>query len=131
MNIKMIQDKVAVKADPPVQKVGLIHIPEAYQSTLWSGVVVAVGPGTANAKGRFIPTELRPGQRVVIDTAMAVEIPIDGVEYLLTREKEILGTIDDEGDVLTWKNEGRPTYKEWEAVMHNTVRGEVTRPDHL
>jgi len=129
--IRMIQDKVAVKADPPVAKVGLIHIPEAYQSTLWSGVVVAIGPGTANAKGRFIPTELRPGQLVVIDTAMAVEVPIDGEDYLLTREKEILGTIDDEGEVLTWKNEGRPTYKEWEAVMHNTVRGEVTRPDHL
>jgi len=129
--IRMIQDKIAVKPDPKLDKVGSIFIPERYQSTLWSGTVIAIGPGDYDAKGRFIPTELKPGQHIVIDTARAVEVRVEGEELMFTREGEVLGIVDEGGEVLTWKNEGRMTRREWEEVKRNTDAGKVTRPEQV
>jgi chaperonin GroES len=128
MMLKTTHDKIIVLPDKPVENMGLIYIPEQYRSTLWSGVVIAVGPGSIDEKGRFRPTETEVGSRVVIDTAQAVQLDYDGVEYMVTRESELLGVIDGDGEVITWKNEGRLTRREWEATMkEQAASGGVVR----
>ncbi len=113
-----VQDVVIVKPDPPVERVGSIWIPEAFANTLWSGLIVAIGPGRLDGKGRFRATSVRPGDYVVIDTAKAVQITYQGEELMVTREPELLGIITEEGtEILTWKNENRMTRREWEDTM--------------
>jgi co-chaperonin GroES (HSP10) len=121
MTLTTNQDKVIVKPDKPVEKVGLIFIPEKYQSTLWSGLVVDIGPGRLNDKGHFIATVLKPGDHILIDTAKAVQVFYENEEYMFTREKEVLGWVEEGGEVLTFKNEGRLTRKEWEETMRRGV----------
>ena len=121
------QDKVIVKCDPPIEKIGSIFVPEVYQSTLWSGTIIVTGPGRITDKGKFIPMSLHVGDRVIIDTARAMQLTYEGEELMVTREDEIMGTITSEGEVLTWKNSGRPTRKEWEESMYLTQRGQVRR----
>ena len=127
MIVKAIHDKVWILPDPPIEKIGLIYVPDAYQSTLWSGTVVAVGEGAYDERGRFTPTSLKVGDHVVIDTARAVQNTFEGVDYMITREKEIMGIVTEEGEVLSWKNQGRPTRQEWEKVMYETERGRAVR----
>jgi chaperonin GroES len=133
MNIRVPHDKIWVKRDDPLDRVGLIYLPESHWSNQWSGRIIAIGPGEVNDKGVFIPTTLRVGDHVVVDTGRAVETTYGDppAEYLVTREKEILGVISEGGIVHSWQNQHRPTRREWENVMHNTMKGEVTRPDHL
>jgi len=131
MNIKVPHDKLWVKRDDPLDKVGMIFLPESAWSNQWSGTIVAIGKGEVNKKGTFIPTELRVGDHVVVDTGRAVETTWEGEEYLVTREKEILGIILDGGQVLSWQNQGRPTRREWENVMKDTQQGKVTRPTKI
>jgi len=127
--IKAIHDKIWIIPDPPAEKFGSIYIPEAYQVTIWSGIVVAVGPGDYDKYGNFKRTRIKVGDHVVIDTARAVQNTFEGVEYMITREKEILFYIlaGEEIDLSTFTKSDRPTRKEWEEIMHKTQRGECER----
>lgn len=66
--IKPIRDIVFVWPDKLPEKVGLIHIPEEYRSHNEYGHVLSVGPGYYDfKKGRFMPTYLKPGMKVIYD----------------------------------------------------------------
>jgi co-chaperonin GroES (HSP10) len=133
MNIRPPHDKIWVKRDQPLSRVGLIYLPESHWSNQWSGVIVAIGPGEVNKRGVFVPTTLRVEDHVVVDTGRAVETTYGDPpeEYLVTREKEILGIISEGGVVHSWQNQRRPTRREWEETMKDTLKGQVHRPDRI
>lgn len=69
--IEPLRNLVYVWPVPPPKKIGMFYIPKGYQKKYHDGVgiILAVGPGYTNRKGRFFPTpsELRAGVRVVFD----------------------------------------------------------------
>ena len=95
MNVKPLGDRVLVQ---PVEqnevKKGGIIIPDTAKEKPQEGKVVAVGTGKRDEAGKLIPFEVKKGDRVLISKYGGTEIKIDGKDYLIMREDDILGVIE-------------------------------------
>jgi chaperonin GroES len=84
-------DRVLVKQDEAKEKTsGRIEIPDSQREPPLEGVVLAVGPGRAEM-GQFIPVTAQVGEQVVFGKYGGTPITIDGIQYLILRDEEILG----------------------------------------
>ena len=70
-----------------------LYIPEAVKGKHNEGLVIATGPGKRDKKGNYTPLTLKPGDRVFLADWSANEVKLDGKEYLLIREEDILGKL--------------------------------------
>ena len=94
MPIKPLGDRVLVKPlEEKEEKKGGIIIPDTAKEKPQEGEVVAVGPGKLSEKGGRIPLELKKGDRVLYDKFSGTETKIEGEEYLIVREEDILAII--------------------------------------
>lgn len=94
MNIKPLADRVVVKPiDPEEQKQGGIIIPDTAKEKPQEGEVVAVGPGKINDAGNKIALEVKKGDRVLYGKYSGTEVTIDGEDYLIMRESDILAIV--------------------------------------
>jgi chaperonin GroES len=95
MNIKPLGDRVLVQPveDQEVKKGGII-IPDTAKEKPQEGKVIAVGTGKRDEHGKLIPFEVKKGDRVLISKYGGTEIKIDGKDYLIMREDDILGVIE-------------------------------------
>ncbi len=95
MKVKPIGDRVLVKPakEEEVKKGGII-IPDTAKEKPQEGKVIAVGTGKTDENGKKIPFEVRVGDRVLISKYGGTEIKIDGDEYQILREDDILGIVD-------------------------------------
>jgi chaperonin GroES len=95
MNVKPLGDRVLVQPieEQEVKKGGII-IPDTAKEKPQEGKVVAVGTGKRDENGKLIPFEVKKGDRVLISKYGGTEIKIDGKDYLIMREEDILGVID-------------------------------------
>ena len=59
------------------------------------GEIIAVGPGGRDEAGKLIPIDLKVGDRVLFGKWSGTEIKLDGVEYLIMKESDIMGVIDE------------------------------------
>lgn len=59
------------------------------------GKIIAVGPGKKNKEGKIIPVSVQPGQRVLFSKYGPNEIKVEGKEYLIAKEDDILAIIED------------------------------------
>lgn len=71
---------------------GMIFIPEISREKPQEGEVVAIGPGSYQ-DGVFIPTSIKAGDRVLVSKFAGTQIRLDGQDFLIVREEEILGTV--------------------------------------
>jgi len=95
MKIKPLSDRVLVVGIEEKEKTsGGIIIPDTAKEKPQEGKVVAVGPGKWDEKGKRIPLEAKKGDHVLFGKYAGNEIKIDGVEYLIMREDDILGIIE-------------------------------------
>ena len=131
ITLRMTGDKVCIKPDPVLTQISVIFLPQIGWSIQWSGTIVAIGPGNINRYGKLIPTKLKVGQHVTVYTGRAVEVTYNGEDFMFTHESDIILSMEEEVQVLSWQNQNRPTRREWEDVMHNTLQGKVTRPEKL
>ncbi len=76
------------------QRVGGIIIPDTAKEKPQQAKVVAVGSGRVNDEGKTIPLEVKADQYVLIGKFAGTEIKLDGEEYLIVREDEILGVAE-------------------------------------
>lgn len=90
MNIKPLADRVVVKALPMEEKTksGII-MPDTAKEKPQEGEVVAVGPGKVE-KGERVALDVKVGDRVIYSKYAGTEIKLDGEEYLILRESDIL-----------------------------------------
>ena len=58
------------------------------------GEVIAVGPGGRDESGKLIPIDLKKGDRVLFGKWSGTEVKLDGVEYLIMKESDIMGVIE-------------------------------------
>ncbi len=94
MNIKPLADRVVVKPlEQEEAKVGNIYIPETAKEKPQEGTVVAVGPGTAGEDGKKTPLDVKVGDRVLYGKYSGTEVTVDGEDYLIMRESDILAII--------------------------------------
>ena len=64
------------------------------QREAFRGEVIAVGPGGRDEAGKLIPIDLKTGDRVLFGKWSGTEVKIDGVEYLIMKESDIMGVIE-------------------------------------
>ncbi|GIW45727.1 MAG: 10 kDa chaperonin [Candidatus Binatia bacterium] len=95
MKIRPLQDRVVVERIEEEEKTkGGIIIPDTAKEKPQQGKVVAVGPGRVDEKGNRVPPGVKPGDRVLFGKYAGSEIEIDGQQYLIMREDDILGVIE-------------------------------------
>jgi chaperonin GroES len=105
MKIKPLNDwAVIVPSEAAVRTAGGIYIPETAKEKPAEGVVEAIGPGAYEEEKRgkkkegkkerkFVPTSVKPGERVMYDRYAGRKIMVGGVERTLVREQNILGIL--------------------------------------
>jgi chaperonin GroES len=71
---------------------GGIIIPDTAKDKPQEGEVLAVGKGKIKEDGKILPLDVKPGDRILFGKYAGTEIKIDGQEYLIIREDEVLGT---------------------------------------
>jgi chaperonin GroES len=98
MKFRPLHDRVVVKRiDAEEKSSGGIIIPDTAKEKPQQGEVVAVGPGGRDENGKLIPIDLKPRDRVLFGKWSGTEVKIDGVEYLIMKESDIMGVLEDSG----------------------------------
>jgi len=92
MNIRPLHDRIIVKrlAEEETTKGGII-IPDNAKEKPMEGEVIAVGNGKVLTNGTKAPLEVKAGDRILFGKYSGTEIKVDGEEYLMMREEEVLG----------------------------------------
>ena len=95
INVKPLHDRVLVKRveEAGEQKVGGIIIPDSAKEKPLQADVVAVGPGEYDDSGKRKALDVKVGDKVLIGNWSGTEVKIDGEEYLILKENEILGIL--------------------------------------
>lgn len=95
MKLRPLNDRIVVKRveEQEVTKGGII-IPDTAKEKPAEGKVVAVGNGKLGEDGKRIPLELKKGDRILFGKYGGAEINLDGEDYLIMNEGEVLGVIE-------------------------------------
>jgi chaperonin GroES len=95
MNVRPLRDRILVKRiEETEQRIGGIIIPDTAKEKPQVAKVVAVGNGRINDKGTVIPLDVHAGEYVLIGKYAGTDIKLDGEEYLILREDEVLGVAE-------------------------------------
>ena len=93
MKFRPLHDRVVVKRIEAEEKTaGGIIIPDTAREKQ-QGEVVAVGSGGRDESGKLIPIDLQAGDRVLFGKWSGTEVKIDGVEYLIMKENDVMGVL--------------------------------------
>ncbi len=96
MTIRPLHDGVIVqRLDEGEQKVGGIIIPDSAKEKPQQGKVIHAGDGKVNDEGKRIVLDVKAGDRILFGKYAGQEIKLEGDEYLIMREDEVLAVIDD------------------------------------
>jgi chaperonin GroES len=95
MKIRPLQDRVIVERLEEEEKTkGGIIIPDSAKEKPMEGKVKAVGKGKVTEAGTLIKLDVKAGDRILFSKYAGTEVKIDGKEYLIMREDDILGVIE-------------------------------------
>ena len=98
VRIRPLHDRVIVlRLDEGEQKVGGIIIPDTAKEKPQQGKVIAAGNGKAKDDGKRVPLDVKAGDVILFGKYSGQEIKLDGEEYLIMREDEVLGVIEGAG----------------------------------
>jgi chaperonin GroES len=96
MNIRPLYDRIVVKRidDKEETKIGGLFIPDSAKEKPQEGEVVAVGKGKRLEDGKVVALDVQKGDRILFGKYSGSEIRIDGEEFLIMREDEVLGVLE-------------------------------------
>src|SRR5438309_10004514 len=96
MNIRPLYDRIVVKRiESDAEKTsGGLFIPDSAKEKPQEGEVVAVGKGKRLEDGKVIALDVKPGDRILFGKYSGNEIKIDGQDYMIMREDEVLGILE-------------------------------------
>ena len=94
MKVKPLADRILVRRieEGEVKKGGII-IPDTAKEKPQEAEVVAVGPGAMSEEGKRLPMDVKKGDRILMGKYAGTEVKIDGKEYIIMREDEVLAII--------------------------------------
>jgi len=95
MNIRPLNDRILVKRLEEEEKTaGGIIIPDSAKEKPAEGKIVAVGPGKQNDAGERVAMDVKKGDRILFSKYGGTDVKLDGEDYLIMREDDILGVIE-------------------------------------
>lgn len=95
MNFRPLHDRVLVKRVEAEEKtVGGIIIPDTAQEKPMEGEVIAVGSGSRNETGALLPLDVKTGDRILFGKWSGTEIRIDGTDFIVMKESDIMGIMN-------------------------------------
>ena len=96
MNIRPLHDRIVVKRldDQAEQVLNGIIIPDSAKEKPQEAEVVAVGKGKRSDDGKLIPLDVEVGDKILFGKYSGSDIKVDGQEYLIMREDEVLAVIE-------------------------------------
>jgi len=99
MNIRPLHDRIIVhRLEEGEQQIGGIIIPDTAKEKPQQGTVIAAGNGKVKDDGKRIPPDVKAGDRILFGKYSGQEITLDGEEYLIVKEDEVLAVIEDKTD---------------------------------
>src|SRR5207253_10864988 len=94
MNVRPLADRILVRRIEEKETIrGGIIIPDTAKEKPQEGEVVAVGPGRLTEEGKRITMEVKKGDRILIGKYSGTDVKIDGTEYTILREDDVLGVL--------------------------------------
>jgi len=94
MKFRPLHDRVVIeRIDAESKTAGGIIIPDTAKEKPQEGKVIAVGPGGRDESGKLIPIDVMVGNRILFGKWSGTEVKIDGVEYLIMKESDIMGVL--------------------------------------
>jgi chaperonin GroES len=95
VNVRPLRDRVLLRrSEEPETQIGGIVVPDIAKEKPQQATVIAAGPGRITDEGERIPLDVNVGDRVLVGKYAGTEITLDGTEYLIVREDEILGVVE-------------------------------------
>ena len=95
MKFRPLHDRVVVRrVESEAKTAGGIIIPDTAKEKPQEGEVIAVGPGGRDEAGKLIPLDVKAGDRILFGKWSGTEVKIDGQEYLIMKESDIMGVLD-------------------------------------
>jgi len=95
MNVRPLHDRIIVqRIDEGEQKIGGIIIPDTAKEKPMQGKVIAAGKGKIKDDGKVVPMDVKKGDLILFGKYGGQEIKLDGQEYLIMREEEVLAVIE-------------------------------------
>ena len=94
MKFRPLHDRVVLKrVEEDTKTKGGIIIPETAQEKPMQGEIIAVGPGARDESGKVVALDVKKGDRVLFGKWSGTEVKIDGTEYLIMKESDIMGVL--------------------------------------
>ena len=95
MNMRPLHDRVIVhRLDEGEQQIGGIIIPDSAKEKPQQGTIIAAGNGKANGNGKRVRLDVKAGDRILFAKYAGQEIKIDGREYFIMKEDDVLAVIE-------------------------------------
>jgi chaperonin GroES len=95
MNVRPLHDRIIVqRLEEGEQKIGGIIIPDSAKEKPQQGKVIAAGTGKVKDDGKRIALDVKAGDLILFGKYSGQEIKLDGEEYLIMREDEVLGVVE-------------------------------------
>ena len=95
MNVRPLHDRIIVRRlDEGEQKIGGIIIPDSAKEKPQQGKILAVGDGKVTEDGTRLAMDVRPGNVILFGKYAGQDIRIDGEDYLIVKEDEVLAVIE-------------------------------------
>lgn len=95
MNIRPLHDRIIVeRLEEETKTAAGIIIPDSAKEKPQQGNVIAVGKGKVTEDGKILPLDVKVGDRVLFGKYAGSDIKLDGKEYLMMREDDVLGVVE-------------------------------------
>jgi chaperonin GroES len=95
MKIRPLYDRIVVKRIEETERMqGGLYIPDSAKEKPQEGMVVAVGKGKRLEDGKLTPLDVQVGDRILFGKYSGSDIKLDGDEFMIMREDEVLGILD-------------------------------------
>jgi chaperonin GroES len=94
MKIKPLADRIVVEPLEETEEMrGGLYIPDTAKEKPQQGTVVAVGPGRRTEEGALLEVEVNKGDRVLYGKYSGTEVTVDGTDYLIVKESDVLAVL--------------------------------------
>jgi chaperonin GroES len=95
MHVRPLHDRILVKRlEEGEQNIGAIIIPDSAKEKPQRGTVIAAGDGKANNAGKRIALDVKAGDTILFGKYSGQEIKLDGIDYLIMKEEDVLAAIE-------------------------------------
>ncbi|MDR6952792.1 chaperonin GroES [Ancylobacter sp. 3268] len=94
LKFRPLHDRIVVKRiDAEEKTAGGIIIPDSAKEKPSQGEVISAGPGARDEAGKLVPLDVKAGDRVLFGKWSGTEVKLDGVDYLIMKESDVLGIV--------------------------------------